>query len=193
MWPGRSSRGREVEGSPWRERESTHRISRLVVPLRSGNSWMSVAPFNDLQTEKTGSGGVGQACQHVCSQQQSAPAQGLYLLGNMSFPPREASQASSVEWTEVPTSQIGMGRKWNGNLGGKRAWGRFSCVEGSHSSLQNNPWKPFFFFFFFLSGALGLELDELGKETKDFLQAKHENGTIVGAPGSCAQGTGEAA
>ena len=30
---------------------STHRLSRLVVPLRSGNSWMSVAPFRELGAE----------------------------------------------------------------------------------------------------------------------------------------------
>lgn len=46
---------------------------------------------------------------------------------------------------------------------------------------------------FLKSGTLGLELDELGKETKDFLQAKRENNSIVRAPGSCAQGTVEAA
>lgn len=30
----------------------THKISRLVVPLRSGNSLMSVAPFRDLERNK---------------------------------------------------------------------------------------------------------------------------------------------
>ena len=30
---------------------STHRLSKLVVPLRSGNSWMSVAPFRELGAE----------------------------------------------------------------------------------------------------------------------------------------------
>lgn len=32
-----------------RERVATHKTSRLVVPLRSGNSLMSVAPLSDLQ------------------------------------------------------------------------------------------------------------------------------------------------
>lgn len=32
-----------------RQRAATHRTSRLVVPLRSGNSLMSVAPLSDLQ------------------------------------------------------------------------------------------------------------------------------------------------
>lgn len=40
-------RGKEVQV------RATHRVSRLVVPLRSGNSWMSVAPFRDLETEPT--------------------------------------------------------------------------------------------------------------------------------------------
>lgn len=45
----------------WRVSASTHRISRLVVPLRSGNSWMSVAPFRDLETGATKSEGRGQS------------------------------------------------------------------------------------------------------------------------------------
>lgn len=34
-----------------RGQHTTHSVSRLEVPLRSGNSWMSVAPFRDLEAE----------------------------------------------------------------------------------------------------------------------------------------------
>lgn len=37
--------------SKWRVGIRTYRISRLVVPFRSGNSWRSVAPFRDLVTK----------------------------------------------------------------------------------------------------------------------------------------------
>lgn len=37
---------------------ATHKASRLVVPLRSGNSWISVAPFRDLETEPQTGGGI---------------------------------------------------------------------------------------------------------------------------------------
>lgn len=37
-----------------RERAATYKTSRLVVPLRSGNSLMSVAPLSDLQRNEDG-------------------------------------------------------------------------------------------------------------------------------------------
>lgn len=41
--------GNELGGS--RSQRTTHSVSRLEVPLRSGNSCMSVAPFRDLEAE----------------------------------------------------------------------------------------------------------------------------------------------
>lgn len=50
--------GEHLEGSGGSSTAPTHRISRLVVPLRSGNSWMSEAPFRDLETELASSDGA---------------------------------------------------------------------------------------------------------------------------------------
>lgn len=61
------------------------------------------------------------------------------------------------------------------------------------TTMQTAPGSFCFVLFCFLSGSLSLELEESGKETKAYLQAKSEKDDIVMAPRSCAQGTGEAA
>lgn len=54
--------------------KATHRISRLVVPLRSGNSWMSVAPFRELEREATNSvGGHRSVSTQASSPSDTAP------------------------------------------------------------------------------------------------------------------------
>lgn len=82
--------------SRWKERASTHRISRLVVPLRSGNSRMSVAPFRDLETETSLEGGSRHLNIWILNHK------GLYFLGecylSTAFPKAATLALVEAEW-----------------------------------------------------------------------------------------------
>lgn len=71
----------------------THRVSRLEVPLRSGNSWMSVAPFRDLETEPAARG-----------QGRSTSPRGGQPSGVVSACPRHLSPPSSPACCRQPRS-----------------------------------------------------------------------------------------
>lgn len=101
-----------------------------MVPLRSGNSWMSVAPFRDLETDTTNSEGWGQSISISGLPPSTDLPSSLYLLGKCHPSPQPQ---------KTPATQ---GRAWLSRVQTSISLSWPSPLEPQRRNPQTGIWAP---------------------------------------------------